>query len=296
MPGRCRRALAAWAFEDDDGTVHEPALDALADRGVLAGTECGDDRVCPGAEIERWVMAVWLVRALGESPSAASTRFADVDPDAWWAPYVERLAGIRVTQGCATGPARYCPDAPVTRGQMATFLARALKLVPLAEAAAPARLATRYTAVGAGEFHVCALNHYGTVTCWGSNHHGQLDAPGGRFSGVAVGFYHSCGLRTDRTVACWGSDERGQLDTPAGSFTALTGGGCQLPTGSVAGCPGGDGGRLRIVSMRASRRPCSTRVVFIDLMSERTHMRSTLSRAPTKPIMVGIIPSITNTI
>ena len=62
-------ALAARAFEDDDGTVHEPAIDALADRGVLAGTECGTDRICPTGEIERWVMAVWLIRALDESPA-----------------------------------------------------------------------------------------------------------------------------------------------------------------------------------------------------------------------------------
>ena len=74
-------------------------------------------------------MAVWLVRVLdGTDPGSSGTRFADVDPDGWWAPYVERLAVLGVTTGCATGPARYCPDDSVTRAQMATFLTRAFGL------------------------------------------------------------------------------------------------------------------------------------------------------------------------
>ena len=74
-------------------------------------------------------MAVWLVRVLdGADPVGSGSRFADVDPDAWWAPFVERLAVLGVTAGCATGPDRYCPDDLVTRGQMATFLTRAFDL------------------------------------------------------------------------------------------------------------------------------------------------------------------------
>ena len=77
-------------------------------------------------------MAVWLVRVLdGVDPVVSVSRFADVDPDEWWAPFVERLAVLGVTAGCATGPARYCPDDVVTRAQMATFLIRAIDMVPL---------------------------------------------------------------------------------------------------------------------------------------------------------------------
>ena len=83
--------------------------------------------------IERWVAAVWLVRALEGGPSAPveTSRFEDVDAGQWWAPYVERLAELGVTRGCATEPDRFCPNSPVTRGQMATFLARALRLEPV---------------------------------------------------------------------------------------------------------------------------------------------------------------------
>ena len=43
-------------------------------------------------------------------------------------PYVERLAELGITVGCKTEPFRFCPDQPVTRARMATFLARAFDL------------------------------------------------------------------------------------------------------------------------------------------------------------------------
>ena len=115
---------------DDDGGVHEPSVNSLAAAGVFEGTECGDRLICPDDPLLRWVMAVWVTRALGQAPETldVATRFVDVDPDAWWVSYVERLADLGVTEGCRTGPLRYCPDSPVTRAQMATFLVRAFGL------------------------------------------------------------------------------------------------------------------------------------------------------------------------
>ena len=123
-------ATAQGAFSDDDGNVHEAALDSLAARGVLAGTECGQGRICPEDPISRATIAVWLTRVLdnAEPPRVASSRFADVDAGLWWAAHVERFATLGVTRGCATGPLRYCPDDTVTRGQMAAFLNRAFAL------------------------------------------------------------------------------------------------------------------------------------------------------------------------
>ena len=118
------------AFTDDDGAYYEEPLDALAEEGILDGTECASGRICPNEPIERWTMAVWLGRTLsgGEPPEISTTRFADVDPDAWWAAHVEQFAELGVTRGCATEPLRYCPHKSVTRGQMATFLVRAFDL------------------------------------------------------------------------------------------------------------------------------------------------------------------------
>ena len=108
------------------------AVAALADDGVLAGTECGPGLFCPSDSIPRWLMAVWLLRVVdGQDPEPISTsRFADVDAGHWWAAHAERLAELGITLGCGTEPARYCPDDPVTRAQMASFLKRAFRLDP----------------------------------------------------------------------------------------------------------------------------------------------------------------------
>ena len=50
--------------------------------------------------------------------------FQDVLPDHWAFPWVERLAETGVTGGCS--PDRYCPEDPVTRGQIAIFLEKGL--------------------------------------------------------------------------------------------------------------------------------------------------------------------------
>ena len=121
---------AQGGFSDiDEAGPHRAGVEELAKTGVLEGTLCAPGEFCPGEPLTRWVMAVWLVRVLdGTDPVGSDTRFADVDSDEWWAPYVERLAVLGVTTGCATGPARYCPHDSVTRAQMATFLTRAFDL------------------------------------------------------------------------------------------------------------------------------------------------------------------------
>ena len=115
----------------EDAGVHQPSVDALNQHvpGIFDGTGCGQG-LCPSDALQRWEMAVWLVRVLDRAnPSQqASTRFDDVDSGLWWAAHTDRLAELEVTAGCATGPLRFCPDRAVTRAQMATFLVRAFNL------------------------------------------------------------------------------------------------------------------------------------------------------------------------
>ena len=120
-------------YPDVTGGVHKPAIDELGGTGMFDGTLCGDGRFCPTDPIERSTMAVWLIRALTDAdppPVQEDSRFADVPADRWWAGHVELLAQIGVTAGCRTAPLRYCPERPVTRAEMATFLARAFNLQP----------------------------------------------------------------------------------------------------------------------------------------------------------------------
>ena len=123
---------AADGFADVTGGVHQPAIDALNARGLFDGTECATDMFCPGDEMKRWTMAVWLVRVLDEAepPAATESSFADVDADNRWLAHIERLAELEVTTGCLVDPLRFCPDRSVNRAEMATFLVRALDLEP----------------------------------------------------------------------------------------------------------------------------------------------------------------------
>ena len=118
------------SFDDTLGHAHAEALEDLAGGGVLEGTECAEARMCPDEPIDRATLAVWLLRVLGHAePAALSTsRFADVDPESWWAAHVERFAGLGITRGCARDPLRFCPGASLTRDQMAAFITRALNL------------------------------------------------------------------------------------------------------------------------------------------------------------------------
>jgi hypothetical protein len=60
------------------------------------------------------------------SPHEASPVFSDVPLDDAARRYIEALAASGITAGC--GPGVYCPDASLTRRQMAVFLAKALGL------------------------------------------------------------------------------------------------------------------------------------------------------------------------
>ena len=60
------------------------------------------------------------------SPAPGTATFGDVPTDHPFFQFIEALAKSGITGGCGAG--NYCPDNPVTRGQMAVFLAKGLGL------------------------------------------------------------------------------------------------------------------------------------------------------------------------
>ncbi len=60
------------------------------------------------------------------SPAPATSTFNDVPASDFGFQYVEALVASGITGGCGGG--NYCPDNPVTRRQMAIFIAKALGL------------------------------------------------------------------------------------------------------------------------------------------------------------------------
>jgi S-layer family protein len=80
----------------------------------------------PSPSSEHQLRGAVVYYKLQISPDPASATFADVPVGHPFHRFVEALYASGITGGCGGG--NYCPDAPVTRGQMAVFLAGALGL------------------------------------------------------------------------------------------------------------------------------------------------------------------------
>ena len=109
------------------GAWYRPHLERLAALGVVEPYEDGTFR--PSESLTRRDMAVFLARAFPGISAVAEPAgaFTDVPAAAPAAAEVEGVFAAGVTRGCSARPMRYCPDRSVTRAQMASFLARALR-------------------------------------------------------------------------------------------------------------------------------------------------------------------------
>jgi hypothetical protein len=118
------------SFIDDDGSVHEGSIEAIAAEQITLGCNPPtNDRYCPDQPVTRAQMATFLTRAL-DLPPSDDNQFDDDDTSVHQAD-IQALAAADITLGCNPPTNdRYCPDQPVTRAQMATFLTRALDLPP----------------------------------------------------------------------------------------------------------------------------------------------------------------------
>ncbi len=112
-------------FTDTTGSGFESEIDALYRSGITQGCDVGDPtRFCPDEQVTRGEMAAFLVRALDLAP--AQSLFTDAAGSVFEAE-IGALAAAGITRGCDPfDAARFCPDEPVTRGQMAAFLRRPL--------------------------------------------------------------------------------------------------------------------------------------------------------------------------
>ena len=108
------------AFEDDNGDYHEAAINAIAADGITKG--CAEDRYCPSLSVTRAQMASFLARAYRLGTRAGEV-FDDVTPGSTHSGAIAAIEEEGITEGCT--PRLFCPDEPVTRAQMASFLARA---------------------------------------------------------------------------------------------------------------------------------------------------------------------------
>lgn len=119
----------AQAF--NDVAVTHPFFDAInlvLARQITAGCATAPLRYCGEAGITRGQMAVFIVRSLmGDNFTfPANASFTDVPAGPVAHPffkYIQKMKELGITSGCTA--TQYCPDDPVTRGQMAVFMMRA---------------------------------------------------------------------------------------------------------------------------------------------------------------------------
>ncbi len=112
------------AFIDDDDSIFEGHINALAHAGITHGCNPPqNDRFCPEQDITRGQLAALLHRAL-QLPHGPDS-FVD-DDGSIFEDHINALAHAGITRGC--NPPQndhFCPHRPVTRGEVAAFLHRA---------------------------------------------------------------------------------------------------------------------------------------------------------------------------
>ncbi|MFP5332884.1 MAG: S-layer homology domain-containing protein, partial [Acidimicrobiia bacterium] len=105
-------------FYDDDGSVHEGAIEALVASGITQGCAVSPARFCPREPVTREAMAAFLYRALDLVPTEATNLFMD-DDDSPFEAEIDALAVAGIASGCGNG--LFCPDRLVNRAEMASF-------------------------------------------------------------------------------------------------------------------------------------------------------------------------------
>ena len=96
---------------------YEKAQNWAKDKGISDGAN-------PNGTINRAQMVTMLWRAMGQPAAASSVSFADVPADSYYAQAVAWAIENGITAGVGNG--KFDPNAACTRGQIATFLWRAM--------------------------------------------------------------------------------------------------------------------------------------------------------------------------
>jgi hypothetical protein len=114
--------IPAFPLVDARFSTFKLDIEWVYGQGITVG--CSAERYCPNDAVTRGQMATFLVRAL-DLPATATDYFTD-DETSSHEQNINRVRAAGITSGCSA--TTYCPDADVTREQMATFLAKGFEL------------------------------------------------------------------------------------------------------------------------------------------------------------------------
>ncbi|RED65810.1 S-layer homology domain-containing protein [Cohnella lupini] len=128
-----RRSFSSYVIVEhkvefgDIGSVQTWAgrqIEVIAAKGAIEGKATG--KFAPKDLVTRAEFAKMLVRALSLDVPNATTKFLDVASTDWFAPFVASAADLGIVTG--TTATTFAPKATITRAEMSTMIARALKL------------------------------------------------------------------------------------------------------------------------------------------------------------------------
>lgn len=120
--------MGILTIEDDRAYPLEPLYFSKSDQDFYQTDEKGD------TYFELDSLKEYIASNITYGTPTMGPRFSDISGNPH-SQHIERLSDEGVTQGCGADPdqprlLRYCPDRSTTRGELATFLVRALNVLP----------------------------------------------------------------------------------------------------------------------------------------------------------------------
>lgn len=97
------------------------SVEFLEKKGIVSGK--GDDTFAPEQNVTREEFAKMLVLTMGYKTEEVTESFEDVDINAWYAPYVEALRSLKITEG--SGDNKFNVGSFITREEACTLIYRA---------------------------------------------------------------------------------------------------------------------------------------------------------------------------
>jgi hypothetical protein len=118
-------ALTQQVFADvPPSAYYFDSANLLYAKGITSGCSTSPLDYCPSSNVTRAQMAVFIVASIygtGDSFSYSPTPyFTDVQPNDFAFAWIQKLYELGITSGCGGG--NYCPNADITRAQMAVFI------------------------------------------------------------------------------------------------------------------------------------------------------------------------------
>lgn len=110
-------------LSDDGRSPHEDSINRLAHAGIALGITA--TTYSPDRPMTRGQMASMFARTL-RLDLTDTTVYTFTDGAGAHLPSIHAIGRAGISKGCTAEGDLFCPDAPITRGQMATMLARVL--------------------------------------------------------------------------------------------------------------------------------------------------------------------------